>query len=47
MKAIGHFINGKKYLENQTKAGKYLIPLLAVQAEVAYATRDELAKLSN
>ena len=43
MKAIGHFINGKEVPGKSKKSGQVFNPATGeVQAEVAYATRDEL-----
>ena len=43
MKAIGHFINGKEVPGKSNKSGQVFNPATGeVQAEVAYATRDEL-----
>ena len=43
MKSIGHFINGKEVPGKSNKSGQVFNPATGeVQAEVAYATRDEL-----
>ena len=43
MKAIGHFINGKEVPGKSKISGQVFNPATGeVQAEVAYATRDEL-----
>ena len=43
MKSIGHFINGKEVPGKSNNSGQIFNPATGeVQAEVAYATRDEL-----